>query len=172
MMQFSPLILTLEMDEASHTFFNVLRQAHFPKERNYLQAHLTLFHHLPGSQLSEILHTLKELCQTQEKLTLEVVGLKNIGRGVAFSLQSPDLIALHGQLQRRWLAWLTPQDKQKLWPHVTVQNKVRPAQAQELLHALYNTFTPFPVSGIGFQVWAYQGGPWELLHTLAFSGQA
>ena len=46
----APLILTLKLDQASFTRLDALRQAHFPPERNWLSAHLTLFHHLPGDQ--------------------------------------------------------------------------------------------------------------------------
>jgi hypothetical protein len=46
--QTRPLILTLKMDRESFSRFEGLRQAHFPPHRNFIPAHLTLFHHLPG----------------------------------------------------------------------------------------------------------------------------
>jgi hypothetical protein len=46
----SPLILTLEMDTHSFEILDALRKKHFPPERNVLDAHITLFHKLPGEQ--------------------------------------------------------------------------------------------------------------------------
>jgi len=42
-----PLILTLNFNNEVQQFFNALRKQHFPPVINYLDAHLTLFHHLP-----------------------------------------------------------------------------------------------------------------------------
>ncbi|WP_208644854.1 2'-5' RNA ligase family protein [Mucilaginibacter kameinonensis] len=42
------LILTLRLDEESQAFFDEMRKRHFPQERNFLKAHLTLFHQLPS----------------------------------------------------------------------------------------------------------------------------
>lgn len=47
------------MDEDSFEFFNALRRAHFPPERNPLSVHITLFYHLPGECLDEIEDYLK-----------------------------------------------------------------------------------------------------------------
>jgi len=46
-MQKQPLILTLKLDEESQAFFDKQRALYFPPERNFLKAHLTLFHQLP-----------------------------------------------------------------------------------------------------------------------------
>jgi len=39
-------ILTAEMDDDSFAWLAGLRRRHFPPERNFLPAHLTLFHRL------------------------------------------------------------------------------------------------------------------------------
>jgi len=166
----APLIVTLKMDAESFSFFDKLRQRHFPQERNFLLAHLTLFHHLPGSERSSIENTLHALCLQQEQLTLNVTEVKSMGRGVAYKQESATLVALHQRLQRQWQEWLTQQDQQKLWPHVTVQNKVTPVQAAQLLQELTAPFIPFEITGLGLQLWEYQGGPWELLHEFLFGG--
>ena len=41
-----PFILTLTLDKALAHTLNQLREAHFPKERNHLDAHVTLFQRL------------------------------------------------------------------------------------------------------------------------------
>ncbi|OGX85065.1 2'-5' RNA ligase family protein [Hymenobacter glacialis] len=163
-----PLILTLTLDDAAHTYFNALRRQHFPAKINYLAAHLTLFHHLPGAELAAVCRELEACCQAVGPLPLQVSGVRSLGRGVAFTLQHPELLALHRQLQQRFAAHLTPQDQQKLQPHVTVQNKVDPAVARQLLADLQADFAPFCAMGTGLHLWAYRGGPWESVQRFPF----
>ena len=49
-----PLILSLKLDQASFDALEVLRQQYFPRARNFLSAHVTLFHQLPGEQETQI----------------------------------------------------------------------------------------------------------------------
>jgi 2'-5' RNA ligase len=164
-----PLILTLQMDESSQEHFDRLRELHFPPERNYLRAHLTLFHRLPGEKEAEISAELREICGEHAPLTLAATGLRFLGRGVAYELSSPRLSALRRELLRSWDSWLGAQDRQGFKPHVTVQNKVSPEQARLLHQELQATFTPFEVAGLGLSLWRYLGGPWEPAATYLFS---
>jgi hypothetical protein len=162
-----PLIVTLALNAEAEAFFNDLRQLHFPSERNFLAAHLTLFHQLPAHAFQLIQH-LEIVSTQQETIHLNVSSVVYTGRGVAYKLESPVLQHLHKQLQQQWQPWLIPQDKQKLWPHVTVQNKVPPHVARTLHQLLENVFVPFDVHGTGFRLWHYLDGPWELVHTFPF----
>ena len=164
----APLILSLTLDDAAQTYFNALRRQHFPARINYLAAHLTLFHHLPGAELDAVSAQLHSLCRAQPPLPLAVTGLRSLGRGVAFVLENKELRALHRQLQTAFAAHLTPQDQQKLQPHITVQNKVDPAAARQLLGELQAGFEPFEAVGTGLHLWAYRGGPWESLAEFPF----
>lgn len=169
----APLILTLLLDNASFLYFNQLRKAHFPAERNFIGAHLTLFHHLPDTP--ELRMQVAEAAANQPPLQLEVTGLRSLGGGVAYRLHCPPLQAWHRQLQQLWFDQLTPQDRQPLQPHITVQNKVAPPVARQLLQQLEAGFSPLLVQASGVQLWAYMGGPWQLLHQYPFatpSGQA
>ena len=168
----APLILTLTLDDATQTFFNDLRRQHFPPHINYLAAHLTLFHHLPGTELARVREQLRELCRTQPPLQLQVKGLRSLGRGVAFTLENDELRALHRRLQTEFAASLTPQDQQKLQPHVTIQNKVTPEAARQLLTQLQPEFEPFAADGTGLHLWAYRNGPWESVATFSFAAGA
>ena len=163
-----PLILTLKMDERSQEMFDRLRGLHFPPERNYLNAHLTLFHKLPGEREPELSADLREVCRNREPLTLTATGLRSLGRGVAYELSSPDLSALRRELAERWGPWLGAQDRQGFRPHVTVQNKVPPETARALNERLLATFSPFEVGGVGLSLWRYLGGPWEPSGTYPF----
>jgi 2'-5' RNA ligase len=165
-----PLILTLTLDAAAHERFTALRRRHFPAERNYLEAHVTLFHHLPGAEQATVEHHIREVAATTTPLTLDVSGVQFLGRGVAYKLLSEPLQQLHRQLQARWQTWLRPQDQQPLRPHITIQNKVDPAPARALYTQLAAEFTPDTVQGLGFTLWAYRGGPWQQLAQVPFAG--
>ena len=165
----APLILTLTLDEASQAFFDAQRKKYFPPKINYLGAHLTLFHALPGQEEAAIGEHLAAVAAGQPApLPLEVTGLKFMGRGVMYTLANPTLPALHRRLQQQWQPWLSAQDGQGLRPHITVQNKVDPAVARALLTELEAGFRPFEVQGTGLALWAYRGGPWERRQVFPF----
>lgn len=163
-----PLILTLAMDDRSQEHFDRLRERHFPPERNYLGAHLTLFHKLPGDHEAEISAELDEVCQDHEPVTFDVVGIRSLGRGVAYELSSPGLSALRRDLVTRWEPWLGAQDRQGFKAHITVQNKVLPETARNLHGQLQAEFSPFEVEGQGLSLWRYLDGPWEPVGTYLF----
>lgn len=163
----NPLILTLQLDGISFNFFNMQRQRYFPPERNFLAAHVTLFHHLPPGE-AQIKNNLLQLASTQQELQLQVTGVRFLGNGVAYTLESAALQQLHKQLQIRWAPWLIPQDKQTLRPHVTVQNKVAAPVAKSLHAELSKNFVPFEAVGKGLQLWEYLGGPWKAVAVFLF----
>lgn len=165
-----PLVLTLTLDAATQAYFEALRQAHFPSALNHLAAHLTLFHQLPGTERAAVAARLQAVADSQRILPLQVTGLRPLGRGVAFRLENDELRALHRQLQVDFARQLTPQDQQKLQPHVTIQNKVAPAAATQLLAELQAGFVPFEAVGTGLHLWAYRDGPWESLAQFPFGG--
>ena len=158
------------MDDESQERFDRLREAHFPPERNYLSAHLTLFHHLPGDREGEIVGEIQEACRGQATIALRASGLLFMGRGVAYKLEAPQLVALRKRLARTWEPFLTRQDQQGLRPHVTVQNKVPPEKARALHAQLEASFSPFEVRGEGLLLWRYLGGPWERVGEYPFDG--
>lgn len=163
-----PLIITLAVETSSFLYFNTLRKKHFPPERNFIDAHLTLFHALPNEKA--IGSAVKGIADTQPSFYLTVTEPVSIGKGVAFKIESPELMQMHKTLQNKWLDFLSPQDRQKLWPHITVQNKVPAQQAQQLLAELKNGFTPFTTQATGLQVWEYLNGPWRFVEEHDFTG--
>ena len=164
-----PLILTLRMDDLSQQGFDRLREEHFPKGRNFIPAHLTLFHKLPGEREREISQALNDLCRQQGPFSLTATGLIFMDRGVGYRLESPALQSIREQLADAWRPWLGAQDRQGLRPHVTVQNKVTPDEARALYRSLEETFAPFEVGAEGLMLWRYLGGPWEPVCSYRFS---
>ena len=155
--QKQPLILTLRLDAASQAFFNAQRKLYFPPERNFLDAHLTLFHQLPNEQT-----TFDYFAQLNHpSFDLNVIGLMNLGAGVAYRLESGVLVDLYKQFSLQFTSVLILQDRQGFRPHVSIQNKTTPQTANTLIAELSTTFTPFTVKGIGLDLWIYEGGPWR-----------
>lgn len=165
-----PLILTLGLDPALFAGLDALRQTYFPPERNLVPAHVTLFHHLPGDHEAEIAAHLAAVCADQPPVPMTLPGLRSLGRGVAVTVDAPELVALRKRLARHWAGWLTPQDRQGYRPHVTLQNKVTPAEARRTLDGLAATWVPAGGTGEGLALWRYVGGPWEPAGRFAFAG--
>lgn len=165
-----PLILTLAFDEATFVHFDGLRRRHFPEALNFIPAHATLFHHLPGEEEAGIEETLAALARTQPPPEVAVTGLRLLGRGVAYVLESPALEAFRARLAAAFSERLTAQDRQAWRPHVTIQNKVSPEAAKALHAALAEDFVPFRFRAPGLRLWRYRGGPWERIAAIGFGG--
>nr|WP_221203514.1 2'-5' RNA ligase family protein [Modestobacter versicolor] len=161
------MIVTLLLDDAAQQRFDRLRAAHFPVERNHLQAHVTLFHALPGEQLAVVREELAGVAD-RSPFDVAVTGVRSLGRGVALDLDAPELTALRRSLAASFDPWLTRQDRQWSRPHVTVQNKVEPDVARALHADLAAAFVPETVTGRGLGLWHYRGGPWDLEAEFAF----
>ncbi len=154
------------MEEEAQRWFEEQRQAYFPPALNHIPAHLSLFHSLPGDATTR--HVLAEAAVTQPAFSMQMDGVRSMGRGVMYTLASPQLMALHRRLADQFGPFLTPQDKQPLRPHVVVQNKVEPAEAKALLAVLQARFLGRAVRAVGLDWWEYRGGPWRLLERFAF----
>ncbi|EWY37674.1 hypothetical protein N825_16615 [Skermanella stibiiresistens SB22] len=164
-----PLILTLKLDQPSFERLDALRREHFPVERNFLPAHLTLFHHLPGGDPGAIAATLRGEMANTPPPNLRAIGWRFLGKGVAQGFDAPALVAFRARLAARWSDHLTPQDRQPPKPHVTIQNKADPAAARALFQRLQAMFEPFDATGEGVLLWRYLGGPWEPLGEFPFA---
>lgn len=165
-----PLIVTLKFDDESFAFFDELRRLYFPPERNFLSAHLTLFHHLPGEELEKIQADLTDLCGAFKKFPLFFDEWRTLGRGVAIRVEAPELHRLRFHLSTVWKDWLTAQDRQKFQPHITVQNKVAPDEARELYENLSRDWQPRTGEATGLRLWHYLGGEWKSERDFAFGG--
>ena len=171
----SPLILTLRFDDKSFAIFDTARRKHFPPERNVIPAHLTLFHHLPGGEHAEIADAVEAAAAARAPFPLKITGMRFLGQGTAYIIESPQLLAIRGDLARKWGSKLTPQDAQGFRPHVTIQNKTPAPAAKALFDELSASFEPFEVTATGFLLWHYRGGPWQAAGEFGFregSGRA
>jgi hypothetical protein len=162
----APFILTLELDPESTSFFNDLRVVHFPPARNFLVAHLTLFHKLPNSE--EVKNVVHHSCGEVKPFLMLVDGLLKLGRGVAYSILSSELQQLHRKFRERWADHLSRQDLQPFRPHLTVQNKVSLQERDTLYNELSRNFKPFYVTAIALTLHEYHNGPWQKVSSCDF----
>jgi 2'-5' RNA ligase superfamily len=157
-------ILTAEMDEDSFGWLDRLRRRYFPPERNFLPAHLTLFHLLSPDQVAR----LRSLEWPGEAIVVRFDRVVFLGFGVAFHVQSVGLDQLREQARARMGGEFSRQDSQPWKPHVTVQNKASAEAARELQRTLEQDFSARVGSVTGLLVWEYLGGPWKLAERIAF----
>lgn len=163
-----PLILTAKLDAESFDFFDALRRKYFPPERNFLAAHVTLFHHLPDAATARIEADLSDVCAERQAFEMRFPALRFLGKGTAAEIESAELVRLRAMLADAWADWLTAQDKQKFKPHITIQNKVAPDEAKRLFETLRSDWQSRTGSVVGLQLWHYLGGPWELANEFEF----
>jgi 2'-5' RNA ligase len=166
----APLILTALLEPDAAARFETMRRAYFPAERNKTPAHLTLFHALPGDQLPDIEEELAERCWQAEPFPARASGLRFLGVGVAIVVEAQPLLALHAGIAQSWAYALTPQDRQRFNPHITIQNKVPPSKARRTHMGLSAIFDPFGFHVDGLQLWRYRSGEWEAAGLFPFGG--
>jgi hypothetical protein len=156
-----PLILTARIAESDKAPFDLLRKTHFPPDRNFLGAHLTMFHRLPGEYTDRIVEHLKRVAEAGSSIKAEVSGVRHLGAGVAFTIDSAALQDVRARLKEAFLPWLGPQDMQKWQPHITIQNKVSKDRADRLYQELRAEFQPYTIEITGVDLWKYLDGPWQ-----------
>ncbi|TVV76855.1 2'-5' RNA ligase family protein [Sphingomonas solaris] len=166
----APIIVSALFGPADFAWLDGLRRTHFPPDRNVIAAHLTLFHHLPPTLLPELAGRLKTATSRIPRPEAMIDRVMSLGRGVALGVRSPALLAIRAELADAFTGCLTPQDQAGWRPHVTIQNKVPPAEARALQTALSAGFSPRPLVIAGLAAHHYRGGPWQTIARYPFSG--
>ncbi|WP_343061291.1 2'-5' RNA ligase family protein [Novosphingobium flavum] len=168
----APFIVTAELPRDLFAWADGLRRAHFPPERNKLQAHVTLFHAFAPSLRDELLPLLKAIAARHAPVPARLTGaLMPLGTGTALALESPAMLCLRSMVAEHFHGALTVQDQHEPRLHITVQNKVEPAAAKALQRQLSGTFPArdFTFTGLGLHL--YLGGPWEAAGIFPFRGK-
>lgn len=163
------LIITAGLADVDHARFDRLRRTHYPADRNWLPAHLTLFHALPPSAVGEVAQILKQLARAAPPAA-RTAGLLNLGRGVAVRIASDDLAVMRGEIADHFHGLLTSQDQAGWRPHITIQNKVEPATARALIASLEEGWVDSAVRIAALELHRYLGGPWEMIGRYPFRG--
>ncbi|MBN8847713.1 MULTISPECIES: 2'-5' RNA ligase family protein [unclassified Sphingomonas] len=159
----APIVVTALFGAGDQGWFDSLRRAHYPAERNRVPAHLTLFHHLPPSLEAEVKQRLSHETRGVPAPAAMLREPYSLAQGVAWRIESEGLAAVRARLAEAFAGLLVPQDMSGWRPHVTIQNKVAPKEAGILLAALRAGFRARPVAITGLASWWYRGGEWEPL---------
>jgi len=165
-----PIIVTAALPPEIFSYANGLRTEHFPPERNYLSAHLTLFHALPPSVEPEMRGLMADLAGEFPPPPARMNRIVSLGRGTALGIESDALMALRDRIAERFAGCLTPQDNHRPRLHVTVQNKVDRQTAQAAQATLRAGFSPWEGLLDRLHLWHYRGGPWEHIATVPLQG--
>lgn len=165
-----PIIVTATMGAADQRAFDRLRAAHFPPGRNHVAAHITLFHQLPPSSHDELDRLIRRIAADTPPPPAYLREIYSLGGGVAFRIESPDLVAVHARIADHFAGALTAQDQGVPRLHITVQNKVEAAEARKLRDALAADFHPRPLAITGLAAYHYLGGPWQAAFARNFRG--
>lgn len=166
----APLIVTARLPDDLHRWATGLRDAHFPPERNHLEAHVTLFHALPPFVLPELNDLTGRMAKDFAPVPGRIEGLVSLGRGTAIRLASPQMLALRQAIANAFQGLLTAQDTHTPRLHITIQNKVLPHEAKALMAALAGQVPPRPFAFKGIELFRYRGGPWDLVKQSSFRG--
>ena len=162
-----PIIVTALFGPGDDGWLQQLRRTHYPPERNRVPAHLTLFRHLPPSIETELGERLAEATAAAPP-PANIVGVADLGEGTALRVESEDLARIRAELAERLHGLLIPQDLAPWRPHITIQNKVKPAEARALQQALRCSFEPRPLAIRALAAWRYLDGPWEKIRSYSF----
>ncbi len=165
----APVIITATMGVRDFAWADSFRRAHFPPDRNVLRAHITLFHHLPPERLPELSRLLQEATRGAPAPAARLCDVMLLGGGVAFRIESPELLAIRAWIAEWFANDLLPQDQHTPRLHITIQNKVSREEARTLHAGLAATFRARPIAIAGLAAWHYLGGPWQLVREYKFA---
>lgn len=167
----APLIVTAELPPDLHRWATRLRAAHYPPERNHLEAHVTLFHALPPGSEAEVRDRLAAAAARSAPVPARLEGVMPLGEGTALRLSSEGMLALRDELAEQLHGLLTVQDRHAPRLHVTVQNKVPPQAARALQRTLAAEIQPRDFAFPGLALHRYRGGPWDFVKRWSFRGK-
>lgn len=167
----APLLLTADLPRDVFAWAEGLRRAHYPPERNRVRAHVTLFHALPPSAEAELRRLVARITAEEPAPRAKITGLMPLARGTAYAIHCPMLSAIHENLGETLYGILGPQDRARRKLHVTIQDKVTPAEAKALQAELAAAFAPRDFSFAGLSMHKYLDGIWGDAGTWRFRGR-
>lgn len=165
-----PFIVTAELPGDVLAWADGLRRTHFPPERNWLKAHVTLFHAFAPSLRDELRGVLARIARDHAPPKAVQDGLMNLGRGTALAIASPAMLAIRQEIADHFHGALTAQDSHEPRLHITIQNKVTGEVARALQAALGPNLVrrEFAFTGLGLHI--YRNPHWEAAGIWKFRG--
>ena len=166
-----PFIVTAELPPAVLAWADGLRRQHFPPERNWLKAHVTLFHAFAPSLHDELHRMLGGIAAEFAPAEARIDCLMNLGGGTALKIDSPAMLEIRQRIADHFHGALTAQDAHRPRLHITIQNKVTSQGARTLQAVLGPSLTPrrFHFTGLGLH--RYCNPHWEAAGLWSFRGK-
>ncbi|KAF5659553.1 hypothetical protein FHETE_9337 [Fusarium heterosporum] len=160
-------ILTLFTDKRHHEAMTALRRQWFPSRILKVDAHITLFHALPGSKLPELKEDITALAASTERFEI-AVNDKNVfemGKGVGINVSNHDnaqkkAAGIRSELRNKWEPFLSDQDRREKWRgHYTIMNKQdEKEEVQKCLAYLKEGHAESTGTVEGLSLWLYDRG--------------
>ena len=167
----APFIVTAELPEDIFAWSNGLRAEHYPPERNWLKAHVTLFHSFAPSLRDELPRFLARMAGEFAPPSAQLNGLMDLGQGTALAIRSPQMLAVREIIAEHFWDMLTRQDQGGKKLHITIQNKVERKAALALQEQLGQRLDArdFAFAGLGLHL--YRNPHWEAVGMWKFRGK-
>ncbi|KAF4336111.1 hypothetical protein FBEOM_10047 [Fusarium beomiforme] len=169
-------ILALFTDKRHHDEMSALRKQWFPSQLLKVGAHITLFHALPGSKLSEVKANIAAITSRTSSFPIGV-GSQDVfemGNGVGINLHAGQKRAMNirSELRNKWEPFLSDQDRRGKWRgHYTIMNKQDDKEVvHKCLEYLKDGHAESKGSVEGLSLWLYDRCWWKLNEVFKFSG--
>ncbi|KAH0380868.1 hypothetical protein KCU92_g7356, partial [Aureobasidium melanogenum] len=159
-------VLTLLTDAKHHRILTEMRKKYFPPRLNRLDAHITLFHALPGSLLEEsIKPTLRDISSKTKQFHLLAATPFRLNKGIAIGLPKSsggdDARQVHQQLKAAWSDFLSRQDAGGFAAHYTIMNKVDDEkEVQKAFEQVQQEWKGCHGTVLGLSLFKYDRGNW------------
>ncbi|KAF4454247.1 hypothetical protein F53441_3247 [Fusarium austroafricanum] len=169
-------ILTLLTDKHHHENMMALRRQWFPSKLLRVDAHITLFHALPGSKLSELKQDISDSAARTSKFEVGVgvKGVFEMGKGASIHVYTgqKEAASIRSELRDKWEPFLSNQDRREKWRgHYTIMNKQDDKEeVQKCLAYLRDGHAESRGTAEGFCLWLYDRGWWREEEVYMFLG--
>ncbi|ORY68986.1 uncharacterized protein BCR38DRAFT_482464 [Pseudomassariella vexata] len=166
-------VLTLKTDPELQTAMSALRTKYFPPKLLKVNAHVSLFHALPGSMLPKMKSDISSLASRTTLFHIKAGKPFRMARGVGISVDGLEPAAhIHKDLQELWRETLSIQDRGKFRGHYTIMNKVTEAEEVDAcLAEVKNNFHGCSGTVTGLSLWKYDRGWWVSKEDFGFGIQ-
>lgn len=171
----SVYVLTLLTDTKHHQTITKMREKYFPPRLNRLEAHLTLFHALPGSKLEDsIKPVLSEVSENTAPFPILAAKPFRLNKGIAIGVPKmkggDDARQVHTQLKHAWKEFLSRQDGGGFAAHYTIMNKVDDESVvQKALSEVEAQWRGCRGTAEGLSLFLYERGNWVHVEDYRFS---
>lgn len=140
----------LKLDEEATLQLEVLRKKYYPKHLNQHKAHLTLFYKLYLKHTAPLEHAIKALSIKPFEILIDHIHIMPAGMQLQVT-EKQQLVKIKRGLISKLNPWIFKHDRNKYYPHVTIQHGVTAFKAQQTAAQLKSDFKPIKATVIGLE---------------------